>query len=96
MDADGAWTKSNICSRIPGVGSLLRAARLLYGDDMVSNETSLSMPGVKCGTSIQLVLDRRGGDLFRFLHSQKRRAHLPIRLEKWTLSRLFHGFRFST
>ena len=64
MDADGAWTKSNICTRIPGlVGPLLRAARLLYGDGMVSSETSLSMLGVKCGAGIQLVLDRRGGDI---------------------------------
>ena len=36
MDAVGAWTMSNICTRIPAlVGPLLRAARLLYGDCMV-------------------------------------------------------------
>ena len=71
MDAGGAWAKSNICSRIPGpVGPLRRAARLLYGDDMVSNETSLSMHGGKCGASIQLVLDRRGkGKLSRICFS---------------------------
>ena len=64
MDADGAWTMSNICMRVPGlVGPLLRAARLLYGDCMVSSETSLSMLGVKCGAGIKLVLDRRGGDI---------------------------------
>ena len=50
MDADGAWTKSNICSRIPGLV-------------MVSSETSLSMIYVKRGAGIHLVLDRRGGDI---------------------------------
>jgi len=50
MDADGAWTKSNICSRIPGLV-------------MVSSETSLSMIYVKRGADIHLVLDRRGGDI---------------------------------
>jgi len=41
MDADGAWKKSNICTRIPGlVGPLLRAACLQYRDGMVSSEAS--------------------------------------------------------
>ena len=41
MDAGGAWTRSNICSRIPGlVGPLLRAACSQYGGGMVSSETS--------------------------------------------------------
>jgi len=65
MDADGVWTESKICSRIPGlVGPPLRAARLLYGDDLFSSGTSLSMPSLKSGAGIQLVLDRRGGDNF--------------------------------
>ena len=60
MDVGDAWTKSDICTRIPGlVGPLLRAARLLYGDGMVSSGHRFSMLGVKGGAGIQLVLDRR-------------------------------------
>ena len=39
---------------------------------MVSNETSLSMLGIKCGAGIQLALDPRGGDIL--LTASKDRA----------------------
>ena len=42
MGAHGAWTRGYMCSRTPWfVGPLLRAPRLLYGDDMVPNKASL-------------------------------------------------------
>ena len=60
MDVGDAWTKSDTCTRIPGlVGPLLCEARLLYGDGVVSSGHRFSMLGVKGGAGIQLVLDRR-------------------------------------
>jgi len=57
-------TKNNIGMLFPEfVGPLLRAARLRYGDDLVSSETSLSMLGDKCCACIQLVFDLCGGDI---------------------------------
>ena len=98
MDVGDAWTKSDICTRIPGlVGPLLRAARLLYGDDMAFSETSLFVLSVEWGAGIQLVLDRRGGDIVRVLHRRKQRTQLLIRFEKGeTLAISFYGFLFST
>ena len=62
MDADGAWTKPT-SARADSLGRPPRAARLLYGGDMVSGETSLSTFGVEDGACLQLVLECRGGDL---------------------------------
>ena len=48
LHADGVWTKGNICSRIPKlVGPRLCAARLLYGDETVSSETSFPCSALK-------------------------------------------------